>query len=177
MKADGTPQKKALKLATATVFAALVCVATAVFTISIPATSGYFNLGETVIYVAALLFGALVGALAGGVGAAIADMILAPQFAIGTLVIKCSEGYIVGYLSRKLSSRHRNSIIANAVAIIAGGAVMIIGYFLYEQLFLNYTFSAALIEVPFNVVQMTVGLVVAIPIVRIIQRVFPRLKS
>jgi len=47
--------KTPLKLALAAVFAALVCVATLALVISIPATSGYFNLGETVIYIAALL--------------------------------------------------------------------------------------------------------------------------
>ena len=36
-----------VKLAVAAVFAALVCVVTLALVISIPATSGYFNLGET----------------------------------------------------------------------------------------------------------------------------------
>lgn len=58
--------KITLKLAIATVFAALVCIATIAFTVSVPATSGYFNIGETIIYVAALLFGPFVGAFAGG---------------------------------------------------------------------------------------------------------------
>jgi len=73
-----------------------------VFTISVPATSGYFNIGETIIYITAILFGPYVGAIAGGVGAAISDMLLAPVFAPGTLVIKALEGAIVGFLSKRV---------------------------------------------------------------------------
>jgi len=50
-----TEHSQITKLAIAAVFAALVCIATIIFTVPIPATSGYFNLGETVIYIAALL--------------------------------------------------------------------------------------------------------------------------
>lgn len=62
------PMKVEYELAIGAVFAALVCVATLALTLGIPATGGYFNIGEIVIYVAALLFGPIVGALAGGVG-------------------------------------------------------------------------------------------------------------
>jgi uncharacterized membrane protein len=174
MKKNGI--KTPLQLALAAVFAALVCVATLAIVISIPATSGYFNLGETVIYVAALLFGPLVGAVAGG-GAAIADMLVAAQFAPGTLVIKGFEGVIVGFLNRNLQKITRSRTLSAAVSIIIGGLEMIAGYFIYEQLVLGYPFAVALVEVPFNIVQMLVGLVVAIPVMHIILRVFPQLKS
>jgi uncharacterized membrane protein len=168
--------KTPLQLALAAVFAALVCVATLAIVISIPATSGYFNLGETVIYIAALLFGPLVGAVAGG-GAAIADMLVAAQFAPGTLIIKGFEGVIVGFLNKKLQKITRSRSLSAAVSIIIGGLEMIAGYFIYEQLVLGYPFAVALVEVPFNIVQMLVGLVVAIPVMHIILRVFPQLKS
>ena len=167
--------KTPLQLALAAVFAALVCVATLALVISIPATSGYFNLGETVIYIAALLFGPLVGAVAGG-GAAIADMLVAAQFAPGTLIVKGLEGAIVGFLNKKIQKITRSLTLSAAVSIIIGGLEMIAGYFIYEQLVLGYPFAAALVEVPFNIVQMLVGLVVAIPVMHIILRVFPQLK-
>jgi uncharacterized membrane protein len=169
----GTP----LKLALAAVFAALVCVATLVLVVSIPATSGYFNLGETVIYVAALLFGPLVGAVAGGVGAAIADMLVAAQFAPGTLIIKGFEGVIVGFLNKRLQKRTRSLSPSATVSVVIGGLEMVAGYFVYEQVVLSYPLVNALVEVPFNIVQMLVGLVVAVPIMHVILRVFPQLKS
>ncbi len=73
--------------------------------IPIPATSGYFNLGETLIYVAALLFGPFVGAAAGA-GATIADALVAPQYAPGTFTIKAIEGLLVGILIKKISTEN-----------------------------------------------------------------------
>ena len=169
--------KTPLKLALAAVFAALVCVATLALVISIPATSGYFNLGETVIYVAALLFGPLVGGTAGGVGAAIADILVAPQFALGTLIVKGLEGAIVGFLNKKIQKRTRSLSLSATASVIIGGLEMVAGYFIYEQLVLGYPLAVALVEVPFNVVQMLVGLIVAVIIVHVVLRVFPQLKS
>ncbi|MCJ7762455.1 ECF transporter S component [Candidatus Bathyarchaeota archaeon] len=169
--------KTPLKLALAAVFAALVCVATLALVISIPATSGYFNLGETVIYVAALLFGPLVGGTAGGVGAAIADILVAAQFAPGPLIVKGLEGAIVGFLNKKIQKRTRSLSLSATASVIIGGLEMVAGYFIYEQLVLGYPLAVALVEVPFNVVQMLVGLIVAVIIVHVVLRVFPQLKS
>ncbi len=167
------------KLALATIFAALVFVVTSqVPPIAIPATSGYFNFGETIIYVAALVAGPLVGALAGGVGASLADVYLGfAAFAPGTLVIKGIEGAIVGFLNSKLHHRISSITICAIISTVIGGLEMVTGYFLYEQFALGYPLVAALVEVPFNLVQMIVGLIIAIPIMHAVLRVFPQLKS
>jgi len=177
MKEKVKTEEIAFRLAIAAVLAALVCIATITFTISIPATSGYFNLGETVIYVAALLFGSYVSGLAGGVGASIADMLVAAQFAPGTLVIKGIEGMIVGFLNRWMTVRTAKPSLSATIAVIVGGLEMVAGYFLYENLVLNYPVADAIVELPFNVVQMLVGLIVAVPVASIVLRVFPQLKS
>jgi uncharacterized membrane protein len=91
-------------VATTAVFTAFVTVTTMAFTLTIPATpSGYFNLGEVMVYICALLTGPYVGAFAGGVGSSIADVLLgSPAYAPGTLVIKAGEGFVVGYLSSRV---------------------------------------------------------------------------
>ena len=169
------PLRNPLKIALGAVFAALGIVATLLLVISIPATSGYFNLGETVIYVAALLFGPLVGTIAGG-GTMIADVLVAAQFAPGTLLIKGFEGAIVGYLNSKIQRRTSSFILSAAISVTVGGLEMVAGYFIYEQLALGYPMAVALVEVPFNFVQVLVGLIVAIAVVQVILRVFPQLK-
>ena len=97
-------QSLTFKITVAAIFAALVFVVTSqIPPIPIPATSGYFNIGETTIYIAALVFGPLVGALAGGIGSALSDIFLGfALFAPGTLFIKGGEGLIVGFLNMKL---------------------------------------------------------------------------
>jgi len=166
----------AFKIALAAILAALVAVATLTFIIPIPATSGYFNLGEVLIYAAALLAGPFVGLIAGA-GASIADILAAPQFAPGTFTIKAIEGFLVGYLTRQLNKKIKSITTCASIAIIIGGFEMVAGYFLYEMFVLGYPTILALAEVPWNIVQMTVGLVIAIPVMHAVMRVFPQLKS
>ncbi len=178
MSTGKEPSEFIIWLAMASVFAALVYVATTIFIIPIPATSGYLNLGDTVIYVAALLFGPFVGAFGGGIGASVADILSGfGFFAPGTFVIKGVEGFLVGYLNLKLRGLSRNETLGAVVSVLVGGAEMVAGYFLYEVFVLSYGIGAALLEVPFNVFQMSVGLIVAVPVSTIVLRVFPQLRS
>lgn len=234
------------ELSTAGVFTAVVCIATLVLKVDIPATQGYFNLGDSMIYVAALLFGPIVGGIAGGLGASLADIITgAPWFAPGTFAIKAAEGLIVGYLGRRFRSttgltsrwkmftvligvglggliyclgstyyigifgnilaeqlfwavvatltgaliiyfgvRHQPLISWQVVSVLCGGTEMILGYYLYETLLLPYILPLfmpvweiyALIEVPFNIGQAVIGLIIALPIVRTVLRALPSLE-
>jgi len=168
-------QKTAFTIAVAAIFAALVAVTTLLFVVPIPATSGYFNLGETLIYIAALLFGPIVGAIA-GMGASIADILVAAQFAPGTVTIKGIEGFLVGFLNKKLNQKIKNLTVSATIAIVIGGFEMVLGYFLYEMFILGYPFALAAVEIPFNIVQMLIGLIIAVPVMHAILRVFPQLK-
>ena len=236
----------AIRLAITAIFTSLVCVATMVFSIYVPQTRGFFNIGETMVYITALLFGPLIGAFAGGVGSMFADLLLGyPQFAPATLIIKACEGGIVGVLGRKrlkFGSKLQWKAFTFAVGLITGvllggigslyysgpvefylgylpenptsilfippifwysmgalvvllialtgfvfepefgwliltilvgGLEMVTGYFLYEQFFLGV---AAIAEVPVNIGQMTVGLIVSIPVVRAVWRALPSLR-
>ena len=157
---------KTRELAAAAIFIALTFVVTRYTVIPIPATKGFFNLGEVVIYIAAIAFGPIVGMLAGGAGSALADLAVAPQFAPFTLVIKGIEGYVVGRLAGPTT-------VSRLRATIIGGAWMVTGYFLSEVLFARVlgiaptpaaAVGAALTEVPFNIVQVTVGVIISIPV-------------
>jgi uncharacterized membrane protein len=155
---------KPRELAAAAVFIALAFVVTRYTVIPIPQTKGYFNLGEVVIYIAALIFGPVVGALAGGVGSALADVAGSYlQFAPLTLVIKGVEGFIVGRLAGAGTAGRLR-------ATVAGGIWMVAGYFLAEVIFARplgiaptplTAVAAAATEVPFNIVQVAVGVIVA----------------
>jgi len=95
-------------LAMTTVFTVLVCVATIILKVDIPQTRGYFNIGDSFVYITALLFGPIIGGLAGGLGSMLADLILgAPWYAPGTLVVKGIEGLLVGYISHKSNPLER----------------------------------------------------------------------
>ena len=111
------------RIAIVTVMAAVVCTLTLVVRIPIPATGGYIHLGDVAANFAALAFGPWIGALIAGGGMAIADLIGYPIFAPGTLVVHGLQAIVVGLLGRSRKPR------LMFVAAIAGGVVVVVGYF------------------------------------------------
>ncbi len=128
-KSTKTP--KVLKIAAAAIFTPLVCVATMIFSIYVPHTRGFFNIGETMVYITALIFGPLVGAFAGGVGSALADVLLGyVQYWPGTLVIKACEGAIVGFLASKMpkiKSKTQWISLTVLMGILVGSSLSLVG--------------------------------------------------
>lgn len=142
------------------VMGALTTIATMMFAFPIPATSGYFNLGDAIVMTTALTFGPIIGALAGGLGSGLADLLGGwYNWVIFTTVIKGAEGYVAGKLAGPTEGRTLQKTI---IAWVAGGAVMVLGYFIV-QVFM-YGFAAAMVEAPFNMVQMIVAGVVGVPV-------------
>lgn len=68
-------------------------------------TKGYFNLGDSMVFFSALAFGWRAGMICGGVGSAVADVLLGSGiYAPITLVAKGSEGFVAGVLGRRKPS-------------------------------------------------------------------------
>jgi len=135
------------------IFAALIYILTAFFAIPVPATGGYINLGDMLVMFTALLFGPIVGGLAGGFGSMLAD-ILSPYYiyAPATLIIKGIEGFIIGIISNPRENNSRLSY-RDLIAVLAGGILIPLGYFIYEAFILNLGIVVALVEVPGNFFQ------------------------
>jgi uncharacterized membrane protein len=149
------------------IMAALVAVATFFVQIPNPATRGYINFGDIMIFVSALTFGPIVGGLAGSIGSSIADVVSGyGYFAPFTFVIKGVEGGIAGLISNRMSAKR------DVLAVILAGSEMIIGYFVAEFFPLQLGW-AALTEVPGNISQIVVGAVVGIPITLVMRKRLP----
>ncbi|MEM2028819.1 MAG: ECF transporter S component, partial [Candidatus Bathyarchaeia archaeon] len=124
-----------LNLVFAAISTALVCIATMFFSVYVPATRGFFNIGESMVFLSAILFGPFVGAFAGGVGSMLADVLLGyPHYAPATLIIKASEGFIVGYLNKRNPklNRARWRALTSILAIVAGALLAAIGSAYYS---------------------------------------------
>jgi len=150
------------------IMSALVTVGTLIIRIPNP-MGGYFNLGDVMIFVAALTFNPLIGGIAGGLGSAIADIIGFPLFAIPTLVIKGLEGLLASLITNK------KNVFRDILAVVAAGTEMVIGYFLVELYALQWGLGAALAEVPANIAQVTIGGLVGIPIALVLRRRLPEI--
>ena len=146
------------------IMSALVTVGTMVVRIPNP-MGGYFNVGDVMVFVAALTFTPIVGGVAGGLGSAIADFIGFPTFVVFTLVIKGLEGLIAGLIT------NRKSIFRDVLAVVVAGTEMVVGYFLVEWYL--WGIGAAILEVPLNIVQVAVGGLVGIPIALVLRRRLP----
>jgi uncharacterized membrane protein len=140
------------------IMASLVTVVTFLIQVPIPATSGYLNFGDAIIFTSSLAFGPVVGGVAGALGSSMADVLGGYyQFAPITLVVKGLEGLIVGLIANGRSTRR------DLLALLTGGVIMVFGYLLAETYLLGYGAAAAFVELPLNVLQVTVGSLVGMP--------------
>lgn len=155
--------KKTKNITFTAMFTALVFLATRFLAFPGPIPPGYINLGDSVIILCAVLMGGTQAAFAGAVGASLADITYPGGiiFAPFTFVVKGIEGFVAGKIARKDSF---SSII---IAAVAGGLILVIGYFLSEWLLLPYldkTFGMtfAITELPLNFVQAGVNSTLAV---------------
>ena len=149
--------EKLIRLVTAAALAALTCVATMVVSVPIPATKGYFNLGDSIVLLCGVFLGPVYGAIAAGLGSALSDIILGyAVYAPGTFVIKGLTALVVALLFHLLRKKTK---LAAPVAAIPAELWMTAGYFLYESTVLGYG-MAALGSVTANLVQAAAGAVV-----------------
>ena len=157
-------------------FATLSFVGTTVIRVPVPATGGYFNLGDTFVMTAGLLYGPVVGALTGLIGPAAADAVGFPQFILATAVVKFCEGGAVGLLGARRGNRKPRPVIA----LVLGIVILVAGYFVFEALIYPFLakaipffavtdFKAAVAEIFPNLLQGAISAVIAFGICRIFQ--------
>lgn len=157
-------------LTLAAMFTVLVNVATMAFHVPVPATQGIINLGDSMIFLAGLLAGPSMGAVAGGFGSALANLQLGlTHWAPWTLVIKGLEGFIVGAIGHRAFRSSGKISPTVVVAVATAGLWMIAGYFVAGSIMFGY--RAALVELPGNFVQAGGSAVIGLPLARILHRV------
>ena len=129
MEKQGTAVHERTKLLVMTgLFIALGYVATTVLMVPSP-TGGYMNLGDTVVLLGAYLLGPVYGAIAGGVGPALADLLGGYGIYVpATLVIKAVMALLAALVYRALGKKTWSMV----VCAVAAEAVMIVGYWLFE---------------------------------------------
>lgn len=138
------------QIAAMALMGALTTVVT-MFFIPFAPTGGFFNLGDAIVVTTALIYGPIVGAVAGGIGSALADVLLGyGAFAPYTLVIKGLEGFLVGYIG---NPEYNPSRIKQVVAWIVGGVTIVAGYWFAEAFIMGLGIPAANAEIMINVPQ------------------------
>jgi len=162
---------KSKKMVYSALMIALVFVVT--YLIKIPLLAGYFNVGDVIIMLTALLFGKTTAFLAGSFGSALSDIVLGfIIYAPFTFIIKGFEGYITAALFNKLILKNEN--LKLFISTFVSGLFMAFGYFICEAFFLKtisstfginkdieFGLKVALVNLPFNILQGVLSSVIA----------------
>ncbi len=144
---------------------ALAAITTMTIRIPIPATTGYFNIGDVFVIFAALWLGPRAGFLVGALGPTIADAIGFPVFVPATMITKGLEGLIVGLIAMNAKP---GTMWLRVVAALTGALTIVTGYFVFEAFiypalgesipaFAITDIGAALIETVPNFIQGLIG--------------------
>lgn len=142
------------KLVICALLAALTCVATMVIRIPTP-TQGYVNLGDCIVLLSGFILGPAYGAVAGGIGSALADLIAGyGSYIIPTLIIKALMALCAAVIYKAFKKRFWGILIGG----IAAEIIMVAGYLLFEMTILGYGIGAVA-SVGGNVMQGVFGIV------------------
>ena len=136
--------------------AALVAVSTMFLKVPTPSTGGYLNLGDILVIFLGFRLGARNGALAGGIGSAIADIVGGYMiFVPVTFLAKGLEAGIAGFFGCK-----KTGLLIQVQSACAGALTMVVLYSLYNWMLLGFLPASA--SVPGNVLQGAAGVIGAI---------------
>ena len=142
------------RLVLAGLFAAAITVSTL---ISIPLPNGgYANLGDCFVLISGIFLGPVYGALAAGIGSALADLALGYfTYAPVTFIIKGLMALVIWLIAGKLA---KFAILKFAVGTVGCEVLMVGGYLIYELILYG---AGAVANLPFNALQGVVGAVSA----------------
>ena len=153
-------------------FAALICVATMLIQIPIPATGGYANLGDGIILICAFLMPVRFAVIAAGLGSALADLLAGyVSYAPATLIIKAGVALIAATILRRLfKGKNTRAMLAGMIVSgVVAEIFMVLGYFFYEAVVLGYGLGAAGAIIG-NIGQAVVGVIVGCIIAPVLRK-------
>jgi len=157
-----------VEIALVAVFSALTAVITGTTGLMLPSpTGGYTNIGDTIIFVSALLFGSKVGGLVGIIGPVAADLFVGYPRWFVTVLAHGSEGFVAGLGRGK-------GIVVQAVLLVFSGFIMATTYF-FVNIFIKGYPVAILSYVRDFFGQALVSIVLGLILTKAIEKAIPRL--
>lgn len=163
-KEQATPRKKLShnqELVLCAMFITLVYVFTTINVNPLGIPGGLVHLGNIPFYIAAILFGKKIGAISGGFGMALYD-VLSPYaiWAPATLIIGLVSGFAMGAIAHK-----KPSFPKYIAALIVAAVFKVVGYYIAEAIIYGNWISPAL-SIPANLMQVAVASVVVLIIIK-----------
>jgi uncharacterized membrane protein len=150
---------------------ALVFVATRFINFRLPTSvnGGLVHLGNTMLFIAAIVFGKKKGAVAGAFGMALFDLLSEwAYWAPFTFVIRGVMGYLIGLIAYS-KGRNGNDVMWNGIAIVISGVWMIAGYYVSE-IILYHNVLVPLTSIPGDITQIALGAIIGLPAAHAIKK-------
>ncbi|MGH4050710.1 MAG: ECF transporter S component [Clostridium sp.] len=168
---------KTLDIVQISLMAAITFIAT--WVIHVPTFMGVLHLGDSMIFLSAILFGRKKSAISSAVGMCLFDIISGyTLWAPFTLIIKGVMGYIAGSIAFR-KNYNGNNTPNNIFAFVVAGVWMIIAYYLGGAVILTFiskefALKQALIislkDIPTNILQVAGGMALALPLIAALKR-------
>lgn len=150
---------------------AIVTVLVTSVPVPIAATGGFTHPGAIAEIFVSLAFGPIVGMIAAGVGAAIADLVLGyGSFAPMTLIAHGALGFLAGWLGWK------KGWAGWITGWIVGGLALVAVYFIGGATLYGFGMAGAAAEVPINLFQVALGFLGIILFV-LVKRAYPQIEQ
>ena len=143
-------------------FIALTYVFTAFVNVRLPITAngGLIHLGNVPLFICAILFGKKSGALAGGIGMGLFDLLSGwTAWAPFTFIIVAIMGYVVGAITEK-----HHGLGFDTLAIAAACVIKVVGYYIAEGIIYG-NWIAPVTSIPGNLFQIGVAAVVVLIVI------------
>ncbi len=163
---------KTIDIVQISLMAAITFIATSV--IHIPTFMGVLHLGDSMIFLSAILFGRKKAAISSAVGMCLFDLLNGyTMWAPFTLIIKGTMGYIAGTIAYR-KNYNGNNFSNNIFAFVVAGIWMIAAYYLGGAIILTFiskefALKQALIvslkDIPTNIFQVVGGIALALPLI------------
>jgi uncharacterized membrane protein len=172
---------KTIDIVQISLMAAITFIATSV--IHVPTFMGVLHLGDSMIFLSAILFGRKKSAAASAIGMCLFDLINGyTLWAPFTFVIKGVMGYIAGSIAYR-KDYNGNNFWNNVFAFVVAGIWMIAAYYLGGAIIMTFiskdfalkqALILALKDIPTNILQVVGGIALALPLIAALKRKISR---
>ena len=156
-------RSKTQELVLNSLFIALTFVATMFINIRLPlmGQGGLIHLGNVPLFLAAFLLGKKSGAIAGGLGMALFDVVSGwTAWAPFTLIIVGTMGFVSGLVNEKLKL---GTLARYTIAVILAIIIKVVGYY-FTEVILYSNWIVPFGSIPGNIIQVGFAGIVTIPI-------------
>jgi len=129
---------------------------------------GVVHLGDSIIFVTAILFGARQAAISGAIGMTLFDIFFYPTYAPYTFFIKAVMGLIVGLIARGGNSKGDKNF-RNIIGIVLAAIWGVVGYY-FAEIIMYANFYIPIANVLGNIIQVTAGGIIALILLSALKR-------